>query len=53
MSDPGQPSPDRPDAPAAKGSVLDTIVKVVLILFAVGVALAVLVFGTCLLIFSR
>jgi hypothetical protein len=52
MSDPGQPSPDRPGQPAKKGSGFDNIARVVLILLAVGVGATVLVFGTCLLMIA-
>jgi hypothetical protein len=53
MSDPGQPQPDIPDPPEKKSSGLATVAKLLLLLLALGVGLVVLVFGTCLLMFSR
>ena len=44
--------PVRHNPSAKKGSDLKLIAKVTLIVVAVGVALAVLVFGTCLLLFT-
>lgn len=41
------------DDPAKKGSGWGAVAKLLLILLAVGVALAVLAFGTCLLLFAR
>jgi hypothetical protein len=39
--------------PAKKSSGWGTVAKLLLILLAVGAALAVLVFGTCLFLFTR
>jgi|KBSSwiStaDraftv2_1062776.scaffolds.fasta_scaffold8854878_2 hypothetical protein len=58
MSDPNAPRPEKerpklylPDPPKKTG--LDTIAKVVLTVVGVGVLLAVLVFGTCVIALSR
>jgi hypothetical protein len=58
MSDPDAPRPEPdqhelylPDPPRKTG--LQTVLKLLLLLFALGVGLVVLVFGTCLLMFSR
>jgi hypothetical protein len=58
MSDPDAPRPE-PDPPELylpdppKKSGLQTVAKLLLLLLALGAGLVVLVFGTCLLMFSR